>query len=125
MCLNTLWSEERAKKWLRRQKSPLIVYNVARTTVTGRYIPTYWDGLYRKGWNKAHPPPNPITDYVPYFHRWYSFRVARKWKQGLSSRYVLRWRIRKRDVTAVGTQAHHIVIVCKRAYLMGEVKTKR
>lgn len=130
MCLSTLWSKEKQKEWLKKQKDPLVLYAKARKE-GNRFRPAiYPDRLkYAAGRNDAEEPcfEEPVGDgqlfsYLPYFHRFIRIGSARKWaRESRSYRHVLKWLCQKKDVKYIGTQAGKIVVVARYMTLIGEV----
>lgn len=128
MCLSTVWPKKKQKEWLKKKKSPLIVYGVANKRANGCYYPAFWnaDRPYKLGLNELPERKRKVNAwtlgggrYLPYFHRFITLKSAKNWR--LWGTY-LRWRCYKKDITDIGTQRGSVVIIARKLTLLGEVK---
>jgi len=126
MCLSTVWPKKKQKEWLKKQKSPLVLYGPARQhQVSGnKYSGVFHGGFYNAGVNVS-VREKAISaysgdSYIPHYHRFANPRDARVY---LPLYPTLKWRCYKKDVTDIGTQEiadkHRIVVIARRLTLAG------
>lgn len=120
MCLSTLWDKKTQKQWLTKHKGPLYGYKVVEGKDNG-YYPLVFN------WTRQHPvgiaelPKRKryvmcdftIDKYVPYWHFYATRKGATHF--GLPSQIVIKCRIYKNSVTAIGRQDGKVVIVARKA----------
>jgi hypothetical protein len=134
MCLSTVWPKKKQKEWLKKQKSPLIVYGLAKQ-MRGKYWPIMFKARpYKSGVNEIKVQrvltytQDFTTKYRPYYHRFVAMAGAKSW-QDYSDEVVLEWRVSKKDITDIGYQnlrCHkRTVIIARKLTLLGEVKKRK
>lgn len=137
MCLSTVWSKEKTKEWLDKQPDEIKGWKVtsAYRKVGGGYelcppcfkakCPAYKKTNKRqRSANKIVAPCNK-AEYQPNFHLFMTRQDARDWWNMTWGYPIIKCSIPKSQITAIGTQSGHRVIVTKEFTFVPNEKQKK
>ena len=113
MCLNFVKTEEATKKWLSKKPDTIIAYKVVNKKYDGKYYPICMGThqAFRNGTNRLRERSERIRKkfidvykYVPHYHLFVTLEGAKDWFSAGAREVILKCEIKKKDITAVGTQ---------------------
>ena len=139
MCLSTILSEKAKQRWLDKQPNTIIAYKtvVERGSRVKRYYPPCCrtGTPYKEGVNEIseYKTKHPIVErstlfgshehytgrYPAHFHLWVDVSGVKCWGNGY---HFLKCEVNKKDITTVGWQNHHRVIVATKFKILEEIR---
>lgn len=119
MCLHTVFRGKAKKDELAKLPDTIDCWKVAlkRGNQFGsKYISEYRNYIYTIGWNKTKPIFIRSFGYKIGFHAFLTKKAAHHWSRG-KYQSIVKCKIEKKDIVAVGKQLGHLCIVTKRIWI--------
>lgn len=128
MCLNTVWSKEKMEHYLRDKDDEIICYKVVQIRKVpygnrDRIFPPSVSGWWR--YNKINDTPRgPVSrgnwsnvTYRLAYHLYKTKKGCEGW-MFIAERRILKCKVRKKDIVAIGRQENYMTIVTTRFEIM-------
>lgn len=126
MCLSVVENKKEVLKRNRKTKCKwFYCYSVGQLGPKGRFYPAFYSGKpYKLGFNESLRKRMNWEKYIPYFHRFFTFKDARRYYSAGVGEIILKWKIFVKDITACGKQDGMDVLVAPKIYLIGRLTLK-